>query len=150
MPHAVNGTPLTIGSATDATSLSGAPSSRALNAAVTSFGKKPADLEIAEAYDASGSIDLTILGLRVAGVDPSKLRPVVIDAMLATTAPGVTSSDVNLSGTPATAVSYGDGGPTEYALIHGDSVFLIETADATLAAKAVAAMAAPSPSPSAG
>jgi hypothetical protein len=55
MPHAVNGTTLTTDSTTNATSLGGDPSSRALSAAVTSLGKKPGDLEIAEAYDASGA-----------------------------------------------------------------------------------------------
>ena len=129
MPHAVNGTTLTIESTTNATSLGGDPSSRALSAAMTSLGKKPGDLEIAEAYDASGSLALTILGFRVAGVDPVKLRSVVLDVWLSINAPGVTSSSVNLSGTSSTKVSYGDGGPNEFVFVHADSLFVVVTAD---------------------
>src|SRR5512142_1449461 len=54
MPRSVNGTTLTVQSATDATSLGRGPMFRALNAGVTKLGKKPSDLEIAEAYDAAG------------------------------------------------------------------------------------------------
>ena len=81
MPRTINGTVLTIKSATNAASLGGDPSSRALSAAMTSLGKKPGDLEIAEAYDPSGALALTVLGFRVPGVDPVKLRSVVLEAL---------------------------------------------------------------------
>jgi hypothetical protein len=147
LPHTVNGTTLTTESATDATSLGSGPNGRALNAAVTSLGKKSSDLEIADAYDASGSLAASILGFRVAAVDPAKLRTVVLEAWLSTNTPGVTTSNISLSGTPSTKVSYGDGGPDEYVFVHGDSVFVVETTDQTLAASVVTAMAASSPSP---
>jgi hypothetical protein len=150
MPHAVNGTTLTMESAKGATSLGGSPNSRALNAGVTSLGKKPGDLEIADAFDASGSLALSILGFRLPGIDPAKLRSVVLDAWLSVKSSGVTSSSVSLSGTPSTKVSYGDGGPDQYVFVYRDSVFLVVTADQSLAASAVAAMAAVSPSPSGG
>lgn len=150
MPHAINGTILTIQSATNAASLGSGSSSRALGAAMTSLGKKPGDLEIAEAYDASGALALTVLGFRVEGVDATKLRSVVLDAWLSTNTPGVTSSSVSLSGTASTKVDYGDGGPNDFVFVHGDSVFVVVTADQSLAANAVAAMAAISPSPSGG
>ncbi len=148
MPHAVNGTTLTVQSATDATSLGTTPSNRALDAAMTSLGKTPADLEVADAADASGALALSVLGFRVAGVDPAKLRTVVLDAWLSINTPGVTVSSVTLAGTPATMVAYGDSGPSEYVLVHGDSVLVIETADQSLAANVVAALSAPTPSPS--
>ncbi|MGO9181073.1 MAG: hypothetical protein ACLQHS_17695 [Candidatus Limnocylindrales bacterium] len=148
MPHAVNGTTLTVQSATDATSLGTTPSNRALDAAMTSLGKTPADLEVADAADASGALALSVLGFRVAGVDPAKLRTVVLDAWLSINTPGVTVSSVNLAGTPATVVAYRDSGPSEYVLVHGDSVLVIETADQSLAANVVAALSAPTPSPS--
>lgn len=150
MPRAVAGTALTIQSTRNATSLGGDPSSRALSAAMTSLGKKPNDLEIAEAYDPSGALALTILGFRVAGVDPAKLRSIVLDSWLAIHAPGVTSASVSLSGTASTSVSYGDGGPNDYVFLHGDSVFVVVTPDKTLAASAVAATTATSPLPSGG
>lgn len=144
MPHVINGTTLTIQSATNASSLGSDPSSRALSAAMTSLGKKPADLEIAEAYDPAEALALTVLGFRVAGVDPVKLRTVVLEAWLSTRTPGVTSSSVTLSGTPTTKVSYGDGGSSDFVLVHGDSTFVIVTSDQALAVSAVAAIAAPS------
>jgi hypothetical protein len=144
MPRAINGTTLTIKSAINAASLGSDPSSRALSAAMTSLGKKPGDLEIAEAYDASGALALTVLGFRVPGVDPVKLRSVVLEAWLSTGTPGVTSSSVTLSGTPSTQVSYGDGGPSNYVFVHGDSTFVVVTSDQALAVSAVAAMAVPS------
>jgi hypothetical protein len=150
MPRAVNGTTLTTQSTTGATSLGRDPGSRALNAAVTSLGRKASDLEIAEAYDASGSLALTILGFRVAGLDPTKLRSVLLDAWLSVKTPGVTSSNVSLSGTPATKVSYPDGGPNEYVFVHGDSAFVVISPADSAAANAVAAMATVMPSPSGG
>lgn len=150
MPRSLNGTTLTIESATDAISLGSSPNNRALDAAMTSLGKTPADLEIADAYDASGSLTASVLGFRVAGVDPAKLRPLILEIWLSSTAPGATSSSVTLSDTTATKLSYGDGGPDEYVFIRGDSVFLVETTDQTLAVSAVAAMATPSGSPSPG
>ena len=144
MPRTINGTVLTITSATNAASLGGDPSSRALSAAMTSLGKKPGDLEIAEAYDPSGALALTVLGFRVPGVDPVKLRSVVLEAWLSTKTPGVISSSVTLSGTPSTQVSYGDAGPSNYVFVHGDSTFVVVTNDQALAVSAVAAIAAPS------
>ena len=145
MPHVINGTTLTIQSATSAASLGSDPASRALSSAMGSLGKKPGDLEIAEAYDPAGALALTVLGFRVAGVDPARLKTVVLEAWLATRTPGVVSSSVTLSGTPTTKVSYGDGGPIDFVLIHGDSTFVVVTGDEALALSAVAAIEAPSP-----
>ena len=150
MPHVINGTTLTIQSATNPASLGTNSSSRALSAAMASLGKKPGDLEIAEAYDPAGALALTVLGFRLAGVDPVKLRTVVLEAWLSTRTPGVTSSSVTLSGTPTTKVTYGDGGPTDFVLVHGDSTFVVVTSDQALAASAVAAIAAPSAASPAG
>ena len=150
MPRAVNGIPLTTESALNATSLGNAPNGRALSAAVASLGKKAGDLEIADAFDPSGALALSILGFRLPGIDAAKLRSVVLDAWLSVTSPGITSTSVSLSGTPSTRVSYGDGGPDQYVFVHSDSVFIIVTADQSLAASAVAAMAGASPSPSGG
>jgi len=150
MPRAVNGTALTTESALNATSLGSGPNSRALSAAVTSLGKNPGDLEIADAFDPSGALALSILGFRLPGIDPAKLRPVVLDAWLSVKSSGVTSTSVSLSGTPSTKVSYGDGGPDQYVFVFRDSVFVIVTGDQALATSAVAAMAAVSPSPSGG
>jgi hypothetical protein len=146
IPQSVDGTTLTTQSATDATSLTNTPNGRALDAAITKLGKQPADLEIAVGADDSGTIDLSITGFRVAGVDPAKLRTLVLDTWLSASTPGVATSTVNLAGVPTTEVSYGDSGPNEYVLVRGDAVFILETADAKLAADAAKAMSGPAPS----
>ncbi len=140
VPATIDGTPLTTQSATDATSISGTPNGRALDAAVVSLGKLPSDLEIVISYDGTGVLDVSILGFRIAGVAPTTLRPILIDTWLASNAPGIKTTNVDVSGTPTTKVVYGDCGPNEWVFIHQDSVFIIETADATLAADTVAAI----------
>jgi hypothetical protein len=154
IPQTVNGTALTVRSARDASSIANDPSGRALDAAVLSLGKQPGDLEIGVAYDASGTVDLSIIGFRIAGISPNKLLPIVLETWLANQAPGITTTHVDLSGTPVTQVSYGVTGANEYVFIYHDAVFVVETADSSLANDAVVAItgvsASPAPSESAG
>jgi hypothetical protein len=140
MPKTLNGITLTVQSTLDATNLSNGPNGRALNAAVAHLGKQPSDLELALAFDETGALDLTIIGFRSDGVDAATLTPIVMAAWLAAGTPGVTTSRVVLSGTPATKVSYGDGGANEYLIVFKDSVFVLETTDETLAQAAASAM----------
>jgi len=155
MPKAINGVTLSVQSAVDATNLSNGPDGRALNAAIVQLGKQATDLEVAVANDDSGSIDLTIIGFRADGVAAADLRKAVLEAWLAAGTPGVVSSNVPLSGAQVTKVSYGDNGADEYVVTVDDSVFVLETADPSLAQAAVAALispasAAPSSAPSPG
>ena len=151
LPTSIAGTTLTVESAVDATSLSSGPDARALNAAVVHAGKLASDLQIAIAYDDSGSIDLTILGFRVDGLSAAGMRDAVLSAWLAAGTPGVTTTNLNWSGTDVTRISYGDDGADEYLITVHDSVFVLETADAAVAQSAAAALAAPATvTPSAG
>jgi hypothetical protein len=146
MPKAVNGTTLTVQSAAGASALSSGPSGRALDAAVTILGKKPTDLEVAVAYDATSALDVSVLAFRIAGEDPSKLLPAVLDGWLAANAPGVTTSTVAVAGTSTTEVSYGTG-PKDYVFVYKDAVFVVESADPAVPGEAVAAITgAPVPS----
>jgi hypothetical protein len=147
IPQTVNGTTLTVRSITDAVNIANDPPGRAIDAAVLSLGKQPTDLEIGYGDDASGTVDLTIIGFRISGISPDKLRPIVLQTWLANQAPGVTTTQVNLSGTPATQVSYGDSGADEYLFVFRDSVFVVETADSVLANQAVVAITGVSASP---
>ncbi len=152
LPKSIDGTTLTIDSAKDTTSLGTGPAARALTASVKKLGKKSADFEIAAAYDPNGTLKVQVLGFRLPGVDPAKLEPIVLNAWLAADVPGVTKTNVKLAGHDALKVSYGDGGNDEYLLTYHDALFLIETADASLAEKAAAAIgtgsAGGSPAPS--
>lgn len=155
MPKSIGGTTMSTDSATDATTLGNSPNSRALNAAVVAMGKKASDLEVADAYDASGTLTVSVLGFRVAGIEPSKLETAVLDAWLAGNTKGVKTTSVKLGTTTATEVTYGDTGPAEYLLIFKDAVIVIQSTDITTAKSALAAMtnpeatASPSASPSA-
>jgi hypothetical protein len=149
IPTSINGVTLSIQSALDATSLSGGPDGRALDAAVVALGKQASDLEVAVADDETSSIDLTIIGFRVDGISAAEIRKAVLEAWLAAGTSGVASSTIAVSGTAVTKVSYGDGGADEYVLTIGDSVFVLETTDAALAQSAAAALITPGASPSA-
>jgi hypothetical protein len=147
IPTSINGVTLSIQSAIDATSLSGGPDGRALDAAVVALGKQASDLEVAVADDQTASIDLTIIGFRVDGIAAAEIRKAVMEAWLAAGTSGVATSSIAVSGTPVTKVSYGDGGADEYVLTIGDSVFVLETTDAALAQSAAAALITPSAAP---
>lgn len=142
MPTSVGGTALTVQTAKDASTLGTSPAPRAISAAVTAFGKKPADFEIAISYDASGSSTLQIFGFRLPGVTPEQLKPIVLNAWLAADVHGVKTTTVVIGGKSATKVSYGTGAD-EYVFPYQDALFDVETSDPTLAAKAVAAIGAP-------
>jgi hypothetical protein len=150
IPKTVNGTDLTVQSRTDAMNIAPDPPGRAIDAAVLALGKQPTDLEIGYGADASGTIDLTIIGFRIAGISPDKLRPIILQTWLANQAPGVTTTEVDLSGNQLTQVSYGDTGADEYLLVFMDSVFVVETADSDLATQAVVAITGVSASPAPG
>ena len=150
IPQTVGGTTLTVRSITDAVNIANDPPGRAIDAAVLSLGKQATDLEIGYGYDASGTVDLTIIGFRLPGISPEVLRPIILRTWLANEGPGVTTTQVNLSGTPATQVSYGDSGADEYLFVFKDSVFVVETADSDLANQAVVAITGVSASPAPG
>jgi hypothetical protein len=149
LPATLDGVPLTVESAVDATSLSSGPDGRALNAAVVHLGKLPSDLEIAIGFDESGSLDLTILGFRVDGISAPEIRAAVLSAWLSAGTPGVATTSLEWSGIDVTKVSYGDDGLDEYVITVSDGVFVLETADAALAQSAAAALVNPANVPAA-
>jgi hypothetical protein len=151
LPTKVGKTTLQVQSITGTASLGTAPSIRAMTAAITNLGKKPEDLEIAEALDPTGASALSILGFRLPGVDPAKLEPLILTDWLSASSPGVTTSTITMSGQSLTRISYGSEGASDYILVHGDGIFIIETANQTEAASVVSLMtsgtAAPGASP---
>jgi hypothetical protein len=133
MPTQVGGTTLTVQSALAADVLATDPNSRAL---VRSLGVKPTDLQFAQAYDETSTIDLSIVGFRLANGDGAKLRAAVIGTWLSAGATGVKQTEVKLSGKTFTKIDYGDAGTIEYVYGGPDYVIVIDTADATLATDA--------------
>jgi len=135
LPHSVNGVDLSSQSTTGTQGLGTDPSSTSLIASLKNLGKTPADLQIAEAYDVSGTIDLSITVFQVNGVDPTALRQAIIASWLAAGSSGVTTTQQTIGQKPVVTVDYGDGSADDYLYVHGAVVFDVSTSDPNLAAQ---------------
>jgi hypothetical protein len=133
LPREVAGTALVSDSAIGTDVLGTDTASRAMVAALGTLGKKPADLQVAQAYDETGSLDCYLLAFRVPGTPAADLAKIVIGTWLAGSSPGVTTSTVTLGGRELTKVSYGDGGAVSYVRASGEAVIVVETSDEALA-----------------
>ena len=110
--------------------------SRAIIAALRAQGKGPDALRLAEAYDATQATDLNMLVVKVDGMDVTKVKQLVLDSWLAASGAGVTQSTITLGGKQFTKVDLGDEGPIDYVRVNNGAVFVITTADASLAQQA--------------
>ena len=140
MPTQVSGTALSVQSATGDQVLGTDAASKALTSALASFGKKPADLQLAQAYDPTNTLDVTILGFRVPGIAVSKLEPAVLQTWLFAGATGVTTKQTTVSGVAVTEVTYGGDTSVSYVVVRKDSVLVVQSGVAALAAAAIAAL----------
>lgn len=140
MPRLVSGTTLVVQSATGDQVLGTDAASKALVSALNSFGKKPTDLQIAQAYDAASQLDLTVLGFRVPGVSAATFKPAVLQTWLLSGATGVTTKETTVSGVQVTEVSYGGATSVSYVALRKDAVIVVQSGDAAIAAAALAAL----------
>ena len=140
LPSSIGDTVLTIESAVGSMILGDDAGSRAIVAALRAKDASPDDLQVAQAYDETGTVDLSLIGFRVPGIDGSDLEGIVRDAWLSANGSGVTTSRTELGDRTVTKVDYGDGGSLDYLVVDGDVVILIETADPELARQAEAAL----------
>jgi hypothetical protein len=140
LPTDVGGTPLTVDSAIGSTVLGEDAGSRATVAALRAAGHSVDDFQVAEAYDPTGTLDLSIIAFRVEGMTSAALETLIRDTWLSAGGTGVATSDVTLAGKPFTRIDYGDGGSMSYYTAVGDIVIVIETATPDLAAEAAAAL----------
>jgi hypothetical protein len=140
LPTSVGDIQLTVESAVGSSILGSDQGSRAITAALRADGLTADDLHVAQAYDATNQADLSFLVVGVTGMQLDALKALVMSSWLAASGPGVTTDTVPLSGRTFTRVSYGDGGSLDYVLAEKDFVLIIETADASLAAQAAAAL----------
>ena len=140
LPTSVGGTTLSVSSATGSTVLGTDPGSRAIAAALRTAGVPIDSFRAAQAYDPSGTADLTITAFRVEGMTADKLEQIVLNSWLSAGGTGVTTTTTTVEGRTATKVDYGDGGAPSYVVVNGDIVFVVEGSDATLATQAVAAL----------
>jgi len=111
-----------------------------LTAALRSLGANPANLQVAQAFDETSTIDLSVIGFRLASGDGAKLKAAIIQTWLSAGAPGVKQTEVTLGGKKLTKIDYGDAGTVEYVYGGSDYVIVIDTADPNIATEAAAAL----------
>jgi hypothetical protein len=140
LPTQVGSVALTVESAVGSTILGTDQGSRAITAALRAEGKSPDALKVAQAYDATGTSDLTLMAISVDGMPIAKVKGLVMDSWLAASGAGVTTSTVTMSGHEFTKVDYGDEGAMDYVLTDPDKVIVITTSDPAVAAQAAAAL----------
>ncbi len=133
LPTLVNEIPLTLASNTGAAVFDPEdPASQGMIAFLASNGKTPADLVFAQAYDASGGLDLFLAAFRVSGMDPGTLRNALLEVGLANGSEQ-SSSATTMGGKPITKVVYPAGGSNSYLYERNGVVFDVETKDEALA-----------------
>jgi hypothetical protein len=126
--------PLTVISASASEVFGEDPSSRALAARVRALGSTFEQLQVAQAYDESGTIeDVSIIAFRLPKADTAKLRAAILETFLSAGADGVTTSTVTLAGKTLTKVDYGDDRTNEYVYTAVDAVIVIDTSDEAIA-----------------
>ena len=134
LPHTVSGTPFTSQSLTGTDAIGTDPASVALAASIKGFGKTVADFQVAESYDATGTVAVTIIGFRLTGIQGVPLRQAIIASWMAAAGSGITTTPASVGGKAVIKVDYGDGGPLDYVYVQGTTVLDVSTADTTLAA----------------
>ena len=136
LPKSIQDTPLTVSSYTGEETMPATPTSRALAARLQSLGVKLKDLQFAQASDDTYSIDITVFGFRVPGLDPAKLKTAVLEAWLGANQPGVKQTTITLGGKSLLKIDYGVDGPIDYVYTTPDHVIVIDTADPNAATEA--------------
>lgn len=129
LPKTVDGTPLSAQSTTATEALSGDPTSEALFQWLTDNGKTSDDLEFAEAYDLTSTVDADFTALRVKGIAAAKLRQELLASWLGATASGVTTTNKTIGGKAVLTIDYGDGGALDYVLEQGDVVLILSSSE---------------------
>ena len=123
-----------------------------MSAFLTSVGKTPADLQIAQAQDPDGVLDLeVVLAFRLPGVEPEKLRDAVINGWRVDF-PELTTGTATIEDKAVTTGVFAEDTPASMWYINDGVVFDIESGDEALGKTILAglppASAAPAPSAS--
>ena len=140
LPKEIAGTPFVVETSIATDVLGDDAGSKALTAGLRELGKTPDDLEVAQAYDQNGTVDLVLFAFRLPGAETEALRALVLDTWLVAGAEGVTTEEVELGGKTVTRVDYGDELPSAYLYTVGDVAVIIQTSSDDLAAAAAEAL----------
>jgi hypothetical protein len=152
LPADVNGTSLTRESWTGDTVLGDDSWSTSITTFLTGAGKTVADLQASQAYDATGTLDLSAGAFRATGIGGAALRDAIIAAYKGDY-PDLKLTQTTIGGLDVTNGDFGDGSVNSYWYVRDDVVFDIETSDPAIAQAALAALPGPgtsgaSPAPS--
>lgn len=134
LPHSIGGTPFTTQSLSGSDAVGSDVAGTAMTASIQSFGKTPADFQVAWSYDDTGTKAVTVLAFRLTGVDATKLRGAIIASWLSAAASGVTTKPTTVGGKSVIKIDYADGGAFDFVYVNGVTVFDVSTADSSLAA----------------
>ena len=153
LPTELSGTALQLQSWSGGGILTDDAWSTSMTSFLTGVGKKPADLQVAQAYDATQALDGSIGVYHVVGVAAGPVRDALIAAWRVDY-PDMKLSQLTLDGKEVTRGDFGQGTPSSYLFVRGDLVYDIETADEKVAIAALTALpvegASASPRASAG
>ena len=140
LPKTVDGTALSSQSTTATDALSGDPTSDALFSWLSTNGKQPNDLEIAEAYDPTSTVDADFTAFRVQGIAPAELRQELVASWLGANASGITTTNKTIGGKQVLAIDYGDQGALDYVYEQGDAVVILSSSDPALVEKVLSGL----------
>lgn len=140
LPTKVGTTTLVTDSTTGTDALTGDPASEGLMTALTGLGKTGDDLEFAETYDPTSTVDAYAIALRLKGVAGSTLGQEVMKSWTAATGSGVTTTQQTVGGKKVTVIDYGDQGPKDYVYIQSEPVIVVTTSDPAIAAQMLSAL----------
>jgi hypothetical protein len=140
LPTKVGDLPMLADSATGLTVLGDDQGGRAILAALRADGLDPDAFQVAQALDEQGVSDLSILAIRVAGMDLAKVEAMVFDSWLAASGAGVTRTPVTLGTDEWILVDRGDNLRKDWVRAADGQVIVISTADEALAEQAAAAI----------
>jgi hypothetical protein len=140
LPKEIAGTPFVVETSLATDALGDDAGSKAVIAGLRELGKTPNDLEVAQAYDETGTVDLVLFAFRLPGAAPEALRSLVLDSWLVASAEGVTTEEVELGGKTLTHVDYGDELADAYLYSVGDVAVIIQSGTEDLVAAAAEAL----------
>lgn len=142
LPGDVNGTSLTRESWTGDVVLGDDSWSTSITSFLTGAGKTAADLEASQAYDPTGTLDLSAGAFRAAGIKGTALRDAIIAAYKGDY-PDLKVTTTTIDGLEIRNGDFGDGSVNSYWYVRDDVVFDIETGDPSIAQAAFAALPKP-------
>jgi hypothetical protein len=140
LPKTVDGTALSVLSTTGTETLSGDPTYEGLFQWLTASGRKTDEIEFAEAYDPTSTVDVDLIALRVKGIPTAQLRQELLKSWLAADPSAITTTNKTIGGKAVVAMDYVDPAYADYVFEQGDAVVVLTTSDPAVAERVVSSL----------